>query len=460
MITGARNTEIPEESWTGITVFSKRQLPYGVGQQCQPFTQEARREMELSVNNRSQSPSHTDHHLTRQFDAVETAHLWASLHTHPHTHTLPLFVFSSLAHATREGVKSRSVVSETERNGSLDMQAGLCIDWELTSRANVISSRACEEAMPYLLEVVYTTGRPQRVQDVDRSFATEWVYPTKDQAHGAVKKDFDALTENDFIEHAEALHQSRLDEVSKLFKLSCFRRLPRSQCTNVVDSKWVYRWKPSDAGRVIKSRITLRGFKDLDRSVNTWAATAARNTQKTLNSLAMTQANFTMESWDISSAFAQGMTFEEIATATGEEQRSIQLEVAPYDLDLIRAQPGFEDFSCHQEVLDLLKPVYGLRDAPRCWQLKLQGLMQRCGLQQSLCDSQLYVLRLGALSGSRYSHASQALKTQNPLAVVIANTVHVDDIKVVGLRSEMDLLASRLEAEVGKLKKQGGTFMH
>eukprot|EP00971_Amphidinium_carterae_P205374 4076224-Amphidinium_carterae.3 len=86
--------------------------------------------------------------------------------------------------------------------------------------------------------------------------------------------------------------------------------------------------------------------------------------------------------------------------------------------------------------------------------------MQKCGLQQSLCDSQLYVLRLGSLSGSRYSQASQALKTKNPQAVVIANTVHVDDIKVVGLQSETDLLASKLEAEVGKLKKQRGTFMH
>eukprot|EP00971_Amphidinium_carterae_P205375 4076224-Amphidinium_carterae.4 len=232
------------------------------------------------------------------------------LHTHLHTHSLPQSVFSSLAHATREGVKSIGVVPDTVRNGSLDMEAGIA--------------------------------------SAGRSFATEWVYPTHEQAQGAVRKDFDALTENDFIEHAEALHRSRLEEVTKLFKLSCFRRLPRSECTNL----------PGDTGRVIKYRITLRGFKDLGRSVNTWAATAARNAQKTLNSLAMTQS-----SWDISSAFAQGMTFQEIATATGEEQRSIQLEVAPHDLDWIRSQPGFEDFSCHQEVLDLLKPVYGLRDA-------------------------------------------------------------------------------------------------
>eukprot|EP00971_Amphidinium_carterae_P339893 6477948-Amphidinium_carterae.1 len=190
------------------------------------------------------------------------------------------------------------------------------------------------------------------------------MYPAKQQAQGAVKKDFDALTDSDFVEHAEALHRSRLDEVTKLFKLSCFRRLPRAQSTNLVDSKWVYRWKPGETGRVIKSRITLRGFKDQDRSVNTWAATAARNTQKTINSLAMTQPGFVVESWDISSAFAQGMTFQEIASTTGEEQRSIQLEVSPYDLDLIRSQTGFEDFSCHEEVLDLLKPVYGLRDAP------------------------------------------------------------------------------------------------
>eukprot|EP00971_Amphidinium_carterae_P328599 6460551-Amphidinium_carterae.7 len=138
------------------------------------------------------------------------------------------------------------------------------------------------------------------------------------------------------------------------------------------------------------------------------------------------------------------------------------MEVTPYDLDLIRSQPGFEDFSCHEEVLDLLKPVYGLRDAPRCWQteLKLQALMQKCGLQQSLCDSQLYVLRLGSLTGNRHSQAAKQLKTTNQQAVVLAGTVHVDDIKVTGIQCEADLLASKLESEVGKLKKQRGTFMH
>eukprot|EP00971_Amphidinium_carterae_P336866 6473433-Amphidinium_carterae.1 len=201
--------------------------------------------------------------------------------------------------------------------------------------------------MPHMVEVVFMSESVRQGQG--RSFAHQWAFPTSSQAQGAVKKDFDALTDSDFVEHAAALHRSRLDEISKLFKLSCFRRLSRSKCTNLVDSKWVYRWKPGDTGRVIKSRITLRGFKDLDRSVNTWAATAARNTQKTINSLAMTQSSFVVESWDISSAFAQGMTFEEIATATGEDQRSIQMEVAPHDLDLVRAQQGFEDFSCHEE---------------------------------------------------------------------------------------------------------------
>eukprot|EP00971_Amphidinium_carterae_P259797 5154623-Amphidinium_carterae.1 len=86
--------------------------------------------------------------------------------------------------------------------------------------------------------------------------------------------------------------------------------------------------------------------------------------------------------------------------------------------------------------------------------------MQKCGLQQSLCDSQLYVLRLGSLTGSRYDRASQLMETKNPQAVVLANTVHVDDIKVTGIQCEADRLASNLEAEVGKLKKQTGTFMH
>eukprot|EP00971_Amphidinium_carterae_P307282 6106519-Amphidinium_carterae.1 len=63
-------------------------------------------------------------------------------------------------------------------------------------------------------------------------------------------------------EHATALHTARLGELTKLFELGCFKRMSKGESTNVVDVRWVYRWKRIEEKRQIKARITLRGFKD------------------------------------------------------------------------------------------------------------------------------------------------------------------------------------------------------
>merc|ERR1712218_30125 len=95
---------------------------------------------------------------------------------------------------------------------------------------------------------------------------------------------------------------------------------------------------------------------------------------------------------DISAAFLKGMTFEEIAATTGEPLRSVQFEVPPRDAWLVQQLPGMSDFDHQSEVLDLIKALWGLKDAPRASSLRLQRTFQMMGYVQGVTDPQIWRL--------------------------------------------------------------------
>eukprot|EP00975_Prorocentrum_lima_P039361 8273658-Prorocentrum_lima.AAC.1 len=68
---------------------------------------------------------------------------------------------------------------------------------------------------------------------------------------------------------------------------------------------------------------------------------------------------------DISAAFLKGMTFKEIAKETRDTLRSVQFDFPPGDVWICRKLPGMEDYDGSVEILDLLKAMRGLKDAPR-----------------------------------------------------------------------------------------------
>ena len=67
---------------------------------------------------------------------------------------------------------------------------------------------------------------------------------------------------------------------------------------------------------------------------------------------------------DISAAFLKGMTYEKIAEMTGEPLRSVQFDFPRHDAWLLQQLPGMSDYNHHTEVLDLVKALWGLKDAP------------------------------------------------------------------------------------------------
>ena len=97
----------------------------------------------------------------------------------------------------------------------------------------------------------------------------------------------------------------------------------RSQAKKVTDARWVHKWKMVDDKRVIMSRLCVGGFKDIQgQIVTTSASTASRWGQRMVVSIAA-QHGWDISIADVSTAFLQGMSFEELAKLTGEEIREV-----------------------------------------------------------------------------------------------------------------------------------------
>ena len=117
------------------------------------------------------------------------------------------------------------------------------------------------------------------------------------------KRDDDILTKQQISEHWPEVEKPMPKELMTWAKLKCFSRKPRSEARNIIDTRWVIKWKwdtpttdvstsssataPSpdnkEAIRTIRSRLAVREFKDQDKGdVDRYAGTSSRCSQKLL----------------------------------------------------------------------------------------------------------------------------------------------------------------------------------
>ena len=77
------------------------------------------------------------------------------------------------------------------------------------------------------------------------------------------------LTREELKKHEEEVAAAILPELKTWIKFECFCRRKKATARNVVDCKWVIKWKhevlPDESSRrIIRARLTIRGFKDID----------------------------------------------------------------------------------------------------------------------------------------------------------------------------------------------------
>lgn len=188
---------------------------------------------------------------------------------------------------------------------------------------------------------------------------------------------------------------------------------------------------------------------------------------------------------DVSGAFLQGLSFEELAQEKHEIVREVFFTLPDteswqllYELDneaLALLATTFLELL----LLQALKGGYGLKDAPRLWRKRLHHfLTRRLRFTQSLWDECVYHLyphwvvekqRRADLSVNReleelidhWRRQPEAapIDPSKPLAVLSVNT-HVDDLEHCGTPAAEAWFASSLDAEFGECKSQSGSWTH
>ncbi|CAL1165400.1 unnamed protein product [Cladocopium goreaui] len=175
------------------------------------------------------------------------------------------------------------------------------------------------------------------------------------------------------------------------------------------------------------------------QSTDTYAGTSTRWGQRLLITIAV-QRKWALWSADISEAFLPGLTFRELHEEGG-ELREVQITLPPGGEHLLRTIQGYSDFDPDAEVLVMLKPGFGLKDAPRLWLKALKRVLTKIGVSPTKVDPQLLCM-----------HRNGEL--------VLLMTIHVDDIKLCGHPSIMQDVVKQLESHFDAVKLEKDNFVH
>ena len=260
-----------------------------------------------------------------------------------------------------------------------------------------------------------------------------------------IERDTDLLTRDELVTHSQEVAAAILAELKTWLKYECFTRRDRRTARNVVDCKWVIKWKQEllpdgSKRRIIRARLTIRGFKDIEAAdLTRYAGTSQRYSQRMLCSEAANR-RWPLMSTDISKAFLQGVTYKELAEMTGEPLRDVCFYLPPSSVEVLKQLPGYEDFNPAIEVLWCSKPGTGSVDAPRAFSMKLGKVTKdECALAPTRTDGEMLILHKGGCL----------------LAVI---TVHVDDLKMTGEKETLLWIVDCLERVFGKLILQWHHF--
>ena len=262
-----------------------------------------------------------------------------------------------------------------------------------------------------------------------------------------IKRASDILSKEEMIQHKSKVEAAILEELKIWNSYGCFKMVSRKGAENIIDSRFVAKWKVKDPNkpyesRIIRMRMALRGFKEwCADALDTYAGTGSKISQRLLLSEAACHPEWSFLSLDINKAFLQGVTYEELAQATGQEERVVHFTLPNGSAQILRLIPGYEKYDERYHVLKCLKPGTGCKDAPRAFSMKLSKVTrsEEVGLRPLAADPECEV-----------KHVNGRL--------VLILVKHVDDLKIAGEEKEVQLLLQALETTFGKSDRNNNNF--
>ena len=315
---------------------------------------------------------------------------------------------------------------------------------ELVTSHNYFGRRSANvaEMLPYRgdLEIEFSAELSQHSSVCFAPKGNILVYTVSSEGNVKVgiERDVDTLTPSEIKQHWSLVEAAINKELGSFKDLKVFKHTPVREAVNIMSSRFVIRWKHVGNEKTVKARLCVRGFEDkLANSLSTFASTASRWSQRLVVS-ACVQNQWSLFSWDISTAFLQGISFQDLAKVTGEPIRKACLKPPAGFEHMFRKIFGIS-FETH--VLEMIKPVYGLKDAPRAWRIALDNVLIRSGGRPLNCDKALYVWF-----------------RRDVLAAILST--HVDDLKGGGMTEVVKHIKDCLERDFGPVKVQTAVFEH
>lgn len=284
------------------------------------------------------------------------------------------------------------------------------------------------------------------------------------------------MTREEILDNWQDVSKAKVKEITGLYDLGCFKRCPRHISKNIIDARWAIIWKMIDGAVGVKCRFIVRGFKDMFQDFDTYVGTTSRSGQRLVNAVAAEYKELLLVSFDVSQAFAKGLIFEELSAFTGQDIRKVEFDVPKVDIDSLRELLDFKDFDPKYETLTMLKPIYGLKDAPRAWRKKLHGvLIGWLSCRQLYSEPELYCVHrtdgtCGDNSPKRAQQHNEEQQETGKMQVAAQEytrgnlqcllSVHVDDTKGCATEDVADGLLKHLSDKVGQCKADCISFLH
>ena len=276
-----------------------------------------------------------------------------------------------------EGSQSDGTDDDVEPFAFTSGPPEVCVD-SAAEPSLVFNTKELKEE-PLKLEFSKQAARYLATSDKQLASNETLVLNMTGEAEAVIERANNILTRQEALENVDRCRRAMVKELLRWSGHKAWRRGSKASARNALQSKWVLKRKNILGERDVKARLVVQGFRDT-QSVESYASTTSRWGQRLLWAISV-QQGWPLKSADVSEAFLRGLSFEELhRSGVDKELREVQLLLPPGSLELIRSVPGLESFDPETEVLHLLKPGFGLKDAPRLWNLALKRVLQKVGL--------------------------------------------------------------------------------
>ena len=167
------------------------------------------------------------------------------------------------------------------------------------------------------------------------------------------------------------------EELDQIEKNSTWELVPRPSDKNIIGSKWVFKNKLNEQGKIVrnKARLVCKGYAQVEGQDfdETFAPVARMEAIKMFLAYAC-HKHFKVYQMDVKSAFLNGSLEEEVYM---EQPECFSLIDKP-------------DYVCK-----LKKALYGLKQALRSWYARLDKYLQDKGFKKGFVDNNLYIKHEG-----------------------------------------------------------------